>query len=98
MINYILRKVTWVAGCVMEWEQASPAVVRQFRCECELWKGHGNDKEETDVRDYWEAAVTRISNQFGQGKYFDHPTSDVGNGVDDAYENEKWRRSRFGSG
>lgn len=50
------------------------------------------------MRDYWDAAVTRISNQFGQGKYFDHPTSDVGNGVDDAYENEKWRRSRSGSG
>lgn len=62
MINCILRKVIWVVGCVTEWEQVFLVVVRQFRCECELWKGYGNDKEEIDVRDYWDVVVIRISN------------------------------------
>ena len=53
------------------------------------WKGHGNDKEKIDVRDYQKAGLARISDQFGHGKYFYHPTSDVVNEVGDAYEKEK---------
>ena len=41
------------------------------------------------MRDYQKAGLARISDQFGHGKYFYHPTSDVVNEVGDAYEKEK---------
>lgn len=44
------------------------------------------------MRDYREARLARITDEFGHGKYSDHPTSDVGNRVDDAFEKEKKKK------
>lgn len=37
------------------------------------------------MRDYREAGLPRITDQFGHGKYFDHPTSNVSNEVNNAH-------------
>lgn len=67
----------------MEWEWRILAIVSPD--ETELRKGYGNDEEGINVRDYGEAGLARISDQFRHGKYFDHRTSNVSNEVNNAY-------------